>query len=640
MKILSMESDEDGIEYSLKKDLLIPCWIYKVPIETLRGKKLNFLEDTILELTNLDKSLLNDINRLSSLLGFENRDIIRSVLKRLKDLNLSDYDKDIGDSEVSVYIFYQEAYTGELLPIVTKDIHQFSYPEKDKKFNENTYRQISFKQDISSKRNTEAFLVQNFSNRTVKLTLEDIIRTIYLHNQKDYDNFQKIDYHNFPTDLVNTNELIYLHAKLFIPKNSIDSIVVTNGFTNDYSTLFIKIYENQHEELVYHFRDGLKQGSDDNNFKVNVPFEKEIKSFPDVFNNIKSIEINLEKLKKEEDKNKVKKFKEYILTSLYDAIEKAFEVFTKELNDTVSLKNKKSLHELSKKVGFKLDTDRLPIFNVSKSNNLQKFFAKSLFYKKSELYEVALKYPNFLYTLSDLFNIRNGLKHSQKEDTLKKIEQQDIESFIDIVYTTISLILKVKQKNIENVIEENDDDIYFQNSFIDLEKELSIDVIRELPQEIKDNLISVNYYINELDFENNKYNIVKETVNQLYSSFEYIFKNIVTTLYSNTKDIKTKNEIIEKIDEKNLKISLLSVSPPNIKNAQSSKNASLGAYFLVYLYYEKEIDIEMINTIQTILYKRKHSTPTVEEVEKTTKKELQKLKNSSFNYIKKLMEER
>ena len=640
MKILSMESDENGIEYSLKKDLLIPCWIYKVPIETLRGEKLNFLEDTILELTNLDKSLLNDINRLSSLLGFENRDIIRSVLKRLKDLNLSDYDKDIGNSEVSVYIFYQEAYTGELLPIVTKDIHQFSYPEKDKKFNENSYRQISFKQDISSKRNTEAFLVQNFSNRAIKLTTEDIIRTIYLHNQKDYDNLQKIDYHSFPTDLVNTNELIYLHAKLFIPKNSIDSIVVTNGFTNDYSTLFRKIYENQHEELVYHFRDELKQGSDKNNYKVNVPFEKEIKSFLDVFNNIKSIEINLEKLKKEEDGNKVKKFKEYILTSLYDAIEKAFEVFTKELNDTVSLKNKKTLHELSKKVGFKLDTDRLPIFNVSKSNNLQKFFAKSLFYKKSELYEVALKYPNFLYTLSDLFNIRNGLKHSQKEDTLKKIEQQDIESFIDIVYTTISLILKVKQKNIENVIEENDDDIYFQNSFIDLGKELSIDVIKKLPQEIKYNLISVNYYINELDFEDNKYNIVKETVNQLYSSFEYIFKNIVTTLYSNTKDIKTKNEIIEKIDEKNLKISLLSVSPPNIENAQSSKNASLGAYFLVYLYYQKEIDIEMITTIQTILSKRKHSTPTVEEVEKTTKEELQKLKNSSFKYIKKLMEER
>jgi len=640
MKILSMESYENGIEYSLKKDLLIPCWIYKVPIETSRGKKLNFLEETILELTNLDKSLLNDINRLSSLLGFENRDIIHSVLKRLKDLNLSNNDKDIGDSEVSVYIFYQEAYTGELLPIVTKDIHQFSYPEKDKKFKENIYRQISFKQAISSKRDTEAFLVNNFSKRAIRLTTEDIIKTIYLHNQKNYDNFQKIDYQNFKIDLVNTNELIYLHTKLFIPKNSIDSIVITNGFTNDYSTLFRKIYENQHQELIYHFRDGLKQGSDNNNFKVNVPFEKEIKSFPDVFNNIKSIEINLEKLKKEEDKNKVKKFKEYLLTSLYDAIEKAFEVFTKELKDTESLKNKKSLHTLAQKAGFKLDTDRLPIFNVSKSNNLQKFFAKSLLYKKSELYEVALKYPNFLYELSDLFNIRNGLKHSQKEDTLKKIEQQDIESFIDIVYTIISLILKVKQKNIENAIEENDDDIYFQNSFIDLEKELSIDVIRELPQEIKDNLISVNYYINELDFEYNKYNIVKETVNQLYSSFEYIFKNIVTTLYSNTKDIKSKNEIIEKIDEKNLEISLLSVSPPNIENAQSSKNASLGAYFLVYLYYQKEIDIEMINTIQTILSKRKHSTPTVEEVEKTTKEELQKLKNSSFNYIKKLMEER
>lgn len=640
MKILSMESNEDGIEYSLKKDLLIPCWIYKVSIETSRGKKLNFLEETILELTNLDKSLLNDINRLSSLLGFENKDIIRSVMKRLKDLNLSDYDENIGDSEVNVYIFYQEAYTGELLPIVTKDINKFSYPEKDGKFNEYIYRKISFKQYISSKKNTEAFLVNNFSNRSIRLTKEDIIKTIYLHNQKNYDNFPKIDYQNFNIDLVNTNELIYLHTKLFFPKNSIDSIVVTNGFTNDYSTLFRKIYENQHQELVYHFRDELKQGSDNNNFNVNVPFEKEIKRFPDIFNNIKSIEINLEKLNKENDKNKIKKFKEYLLTSLYDSIEKAFEEFTKELKDTESLKNKKSLYELAHNAGFKLDIDRLPIFNVSKSNNLQKFFAKSLFYKKNELYKVALKYPNFLYTLSDLFNIRNGLKHSQKEDTLKKIGEQSIEKYIDIVYATISLLLKVKQKNIEDATEESDDDIYFQNSFIDLEKELSMDVIKELPPEIKDNLVSVNYYINELDFEHNKYNIVKETVNQLYSSFEYIFKNIVTTLYSKTKDIKSKKEIIEKIDEKNLAISLLSVSPPNIENAQSNKNASLGAYFLVYLYYQKEINIEMINTIQMILSKRKHSTPTVEEVEKTTKKELEKLKNSSFNYIKKLMEER
>ena len=41
MKILSVESDKDSIDYKLKKDLLIPCWIYKVPIETSRENKLN-----------------------------------------------------------------------------------------------------------------------------------------------------------------------------------------------------------------------------------------------------------------------------------------------------------------------------------------------------------------------------------------------------------------------------------------------------------------------------------------------------------------------------------------------------------------------------------------------------------------------
>jgi hypothetical protein len=196
----------------------------------------------------------------------------------------------------------------------------------------------------------------------------------------------------------------------------------------------------------------------------------------------------------------------------------------------------------------------------------------------------------------------------------------------------------VKQKSIQNDIED-DDDIYFQNSFIDLENDLSIEVIQKLPQEIKDNLVSVNYYLNELDFESNKYNIVKETINQLYSSFEYILKNIVTTFYSKKKEMKNKDEIIRKIGENNLDITLLSVSPPNILNAQSNKNASLGAYFLIYLYHQKEIDLNMINVIQTILSKRKHSTPTIEEVEQATKKELLQLKNSSFRVIKKIIEE-
>jgi len=637
MKILSIENYQDTMEYSVKKDLLIPCWIYKVSIETSRSKQFNFLEETIFKLINIDKSLSSEIDKLSSMLGFENKEIIRAVLKRLKDSRFSDIDNDKVETEVNVYIFYQEAYTGELLPIVTTDINSFSFSEKEKKFKENIYREISFKQNISSKKNLKSFLVNNFSNRATEITKEDIIRTIYLHNQNNYDGFGKIDYQNFNIDLINTTELIYLHTKLFIPKNSPDSIVVTNGFTNDYSTLFREIYDNQHQELISFFRDDLKQSSEKNTYKVGVPFEKEIKNFPNVLNNIKSIEQNLEKLKTA-DKNKIKKFKEYIWTSVYDAIEKSFDEFTKNDKDTESLKDKKLLHQLSKKVGFIFDTDKLPIFNVSKSNNLQKFLAKALLYQKPELYEVALKYPDFLYTLSDLFSIRNGLKHSQKEETLTKIRDKDIQSYVETIYSTISLILKVKQKKAQNNIED-DDDIYFQNSFVDLEKDLSIEVIKKLPQEIKDNLVSVNYYLNELDFESNKYNIVKETINQLYSSFEYILKNIVTTFYSKKKEMKNKDEIIRKIDENNLDITLLSVSPPNILNAQSNKNASLGAYFLIYLYHQKEIDLNMINVIQTILSKRKHATPTIEEVEQATKKELLQLKNSSFRVIKKIIEE-
>lgn len=639
MKILSVESDKDSIDYKLKKDLLIPCWIYKVPIETSRENKLNFLEETILELTDIDDSLFTDIDRLSSLLGFENKDIIKLVLKRLKQLKLSDRNDDIEKNEVNVYLFYQEAYTGELLPIITKDLNEFSYPENNKKFQEDIYREIAFKQRISSNRKTKAILVDRFNEQASAPTREDIIKSIYLHNQKNYENFSKIECEDFKIDIVNTNELIYLHVKLYMPKNSNDSIIVSNGFSNDYSILFREIYKNQHQNLISYFRSELKQDIELKANKIDVPFENKIINFPEVLKNIQEIENNKEKLNHTNSKASIIFYKDKIMKSLYDGLEQTFKNYVKNLKDTESLKNKNLLYELALKAGFNLNIkiDKLPIFNISKQDNLQKFIAKSLFYKKDEIYEVAMKYPNLLYTISNLFSIRNSLKHSGHEETLTNIEISTIENYIKTIYLVISLILRIKEKsNINNI--ENNDDIYFQNSYIDLEVELSIDILKELPQEVQNNLVYINYYLNELNFEENKYIIVKEIINQLYSSFEYIFKNIVAILCADRRKITCKDEIIEKIGENNLNISLLSVNPINIEEAQKNQKASLGAYFLVYLYYLEDIDTEVINLLQKILVERKHSNPSIEEIEQTSLEYLRKLKIDSFKLIKILME--
>ncbi len=178
------------------------------------------------------------------------------------------------------------------------------------------------------------------------------------------------------------------------------------------------------------------------------------------------------------------------MQSLYDVIEKTFEYISKDLMETKDLKNRKLLIELAKNIGFNVDEKEiLPIFKVHNQNNLQKYFSKSLFYKKDELYEVAIKYPNALFILKILFNFRNGLKHSQKEEILKKIEIDKLFKYRNTIYDIISIVLKVKQKNDkENGLMVEESDSYFNNAYLDLENELSIDTIKQLPQEVKDNL--------------------------------------------------------------------------------------------------------------------------------------------------------
>ena len=125
MKIISKENLQGNIEHILKKDLLIPCFVYKIPIEISKAKSLNFIEETILKLIQIDDSLKQDILRVSRMIGFysENKEedrtkIVELIVSKLKDLRLDD-DVQENKSEVIVYQFYQVAYTNELLPTIT-----------------------------------------------------------------------------------------------------------------------------------------------------------------------------------------------------------------------------------------------------------------------------------------------------------------------------------------------------------------------------------------------------------------------------------------------------------------------------------------------------------------------------------------
>jgi len=605
MKIISKEN------YISDEDLLIPCFVYKIPIEVSKDRALNFIEETILKLIQIDESLKQDIQRLSKMIGFysEKKDedktkIVKLIVSKLKDLRLEDNTEE-NKSEVIVYQFYQEAYTNELLPIITQEINDFTFEEKSyKSENYNECTIVKFKQKIGSKRPTKAILANEYNKKFYKPTKADIIKTIFEHNQQKYKESHTIDFKDFKIDTVGDPELIYLHTKLYMPK--IKSFVITNGFTNDFSPLLRKIFENQHSELLSILKKDAETEVDKNrDWNIDIPFENSVNRYQNVKVLIKEIENKSLILKNVySDKNEIKKSKDIITQYLYDVIEKAFEYLANNLRDTKDLKNQKLINGLAKDCGFEVDNERiLPIFKVHNNDNLQKFFAKALFYKKDELYELAIKYPKILFTLKILFDLRNSLKHSgQREETLKKIQMEKLFEYKEIIYNSISIILKVKQKNIEqqNVIDD-DSDSHFTNAHLDLENEFGIDVFSQFPQEVKDNLLLINFTLNSMDFKQNQVVIVNEVLTKLYSSIELLLR---------------------------------------IKISNLPEKSSLGHIYNI-LVDRKSLSKDDLELIYRVKELRGHGSLSLKEILELDidEENLKGLKNSCFLFIKKLYEE-
>lgn len=608
MKIISKEKNHSDIEHILKKDLLIPCFVYKIPIEISKNRTLNFIEETILKLIHIDESLKQDIERLSKMIGFysEKKDedktkIVKLIVSKLKDLRLDDNVQD-NKSEVIIYQFYQEAYTNELLPIITQELNDFSFDEKSYKFQDyDEYVQVEFKQSIGSKKNTKAILVNQFNEKPYNPSKADIIKTIFEHNQQKYKESNTIDYKDFKIETVGNPELIYLHVKLYMP--SIKSFVVTNGFTNDFSPILRKLFENQHATLLNILKNETRVDAQKNqNSNTDIPFENSIDRYSNVKVLVKKIEEQSFILKNDDSsKDEIQKAKDLFSQNLYDVIEKAFYYLSKDLEDTQDLKKKELLNKLAQDCGFKVDNEKyLPIFDVHNYDNLQKYFAKALFYKKDELYDLAIKYPNILFTLEILFDFRNPLKHSgQRKETLLKIQTEKLFEYKDIIYKSISIILRVKQKKIkvqETTID--DSDSHFINAYLDLENEFGIDVVNQFPQELKDNLLSINFALNGMDFKQNKSAVVNEVLTRLYSSIELLLRKKI-------------NHLPEK--------------------------SSLGYIYniLVDKKYLSENDLKLIHDLKEL---RGHGNLSLEDISHIKEKALRELKNSSFLFIRKLYE--
>jgi len=656
MNVISVENTNVNIEDSIKKDILIPCWVYKVPIVAKKNSELNFIEQTILELFELDSTLRDDSKRLSKMLGFyseekekDKTNIIELILNKLKDIEKSSLLKNEEDinQEVVIYQFYQEAYTNSLLPIITQNIKPINIIKKYH-FEKYDCTKIIFKQNIDDKKAIKAILNDTEEKRNSKLNITEIIKTIYTHNKQNYKGSYKIDYSNLNIDMIEKPELIYLHNKLYILKNNVKVINITNGFTNDFSTVFRKFYNNNYPNLLRILRqEASSEKEDEEEDNIDTPFANKIYNFPDISKIINFLEKDFIKVQDKDINEKSLIFnKNNIVKNLYEIMEKTFEIYTENLKNCKSIKNKELIHNIAFNIGFKT-TDfeikkYLSILLATNGPIFQTYITKAIFYKSKEVLELAKVDDKILFLFDKLLKFRNPIKHGSedKDKILEKITIDELESYKKRVYKVISIVLKVRQK-VVNQNELDNDNIAFTNAYLKLERRFPFDILNKMPQDVENSLVNINVCLT-LNFEEYKEYIIKESIEQFYISFELIFRKIVSKLLDLdiNKIIIKKDEVIDEIQKRvSIGASFTKVSESSFSSALNKGNGSIGAYIILYYYYNSNMDIEDIKLLENIMSIRGHNGPSSKMIDKISENEIKKIKKDSFNYIEKLIEE-
>jgi len=602
-KIISVD-EKTTIDNILQRDILIPVKVYKIPIKINSDNELNFLEKTILELKEIDKNLgIKDIIKLLGLEGKE--DLVKFVLDKIDEDNLVENTQNNDKEEVKIYWFYQELITGKLLPIISKEIKEFCYVKKQNWSNIQDIKNIKFEKD-NKEIGAKSFKYSKFS----KPSQEEFIKTILSNNHYFVNSWYltKINYKNLSNFNLTDNEDIYLHTKLFIPKDNRDVILITDGLDGDFSYYFSSIIEESSENFINDLRTKAKIDIETTNKEQNVqiPFDSKINNHKTVKSLIKRVEINLQKYQTDIGAYKKSQYKKYILTDLFDAVEQSFEKLSKGLKDS-ELINKKQIRNLVKQKGFKLQ-NKMEIFSISSRNNIQKFIAKAVFYNCEELQQ--LNKNSFIF-LDGLLDIRNDLKHSKPLD----ISEIDIDNYIKQSYDIISKILQIKQINIkkdlsiDNIVE-NEQELYFNASY-DIDKEF-LSVQNKIDNNLKDKITQIKFLVDELQFSHDS---IKQTINEIYSIFEYIFKD--------NKQVD-KKEVFKKYPDLPIELSTVKI----IK--------SLGAYYLNYIFSFGNSQ-DLTNFIAKIIRLRGHGNQKIGSLY-VSNDELKKLKSDAFKYIKQIIQ--
>ena len=492
-KIISHDQPNYGMAVSAEKNILWPCYAYKVTLPHTKKRALNIFEQTLLRLTAIGTG---DTSHLADLMSME-KELVSFIQRRLHHLNqlddrfeITEDGKDlldswsesskIDDAYISATV-YVDALSGQVLPYIQTEQEQY----QEIKSLENSY--IHFFTGTQGKgKDVGAHIIHTDRQHSPRSPDSHAVAKAITEFTKYYKRYallrqsakeQPFLFTAAQAISVQTSaELVHIHCRVILQQGRTD-FIVTDGFGLGFSETFTDYLSKQNFDWLIRLKEkALRQELGHTTDSDAQPSAKQSR-YPEVFSSLKSALTVLKVSDGKDTKSSnierdIDKQLEIAITKLYDALEWTLRYVLMEYpvdhwqtlwakqdsNDTTQL-----LRQLTKeKVGFVVDEHNKHILRVQKgkireiefgSPELQPLLALTIVAASENQYHpikvLARKHPHSLHDIALLKKQRDHIQHGDAERPQLSLDQlkSGCEKMNDIIRVLLPKLESIQPKN-------------------------------------------------------------------------------------------------------------------------------------------------------------------------------------------------
>ena len=683
----------------LSKQFFWPIYRHKVAITGFNFKNLNLFEYFVLKFTEVagkEKSVLKKLTAMEEdLIDFlqqrlyhknyldENYYITengKQLLWELTEAQENTEDDSNSNQEPEFFYIYSDSFTGSLLPQITAIKKEESIKSNIIQKGKNL---IVFKKQTSVGKTSEdddkKIWAFDFPEQKAPDINKKEVEQLIIKSMKN----ELIPAHpNFKVESINETEKVYLVVYFILQEGNSEKWLITEGFSNDFSTVFLpeNLNENDQAEIVKS-RDNIigyfmnmpekikKELTEDQIKKLN-PYYK----YKEIFEKLKKIEIEKPNFQKiytisTTDKQKnIQKMKLSLISNLYEVMEWSFFHSADKIKNKekvlASLKGK-SKAEIKEKA-LKAAKKYLIVIEERNKKNLSVKYGSVFYSLKREPQLMPLvvlhliaedvnfgilikKIPQLIDYLVEFTNLRNSSKHGDDIN----IDSKKIDLYYSMCYYILTFLFPaVNNTNNENISQkdisyynetENNIGVKKLKAEMKVEESLGFALQRKLSSEIYTDIVDIQKFF--IDSQAPDINVI----NNFYNLFDKIFIKINQSL-PQPLGLVNIGECLKKAENAgfvmgNKKFEVFTqINIERLQKALENRPISLQASFLIFLFKIEEVQLKkirevcpyMIMTIHSIAKLRGHGDILIirkeeSELIKNSIKEAQKL---LFTFIK------